>query len=130
MHSGSCLCQAVCYQIATPIAAGIHCHCQQCRKAHGAAFASYVNVRREHFVWSQGEQWLRRYQSSPGVTRTFCGQCGSTLLWLGEQRPNWLSVALATLDTPLDTMTWQHIHLDSKAPWHHWTDGLSATNAG
>jgi hypothetical protein len=129
MYNGSCLCQAVRYRIDAPIAAAIHCHCQQCRKAHGAAFATYVNVRRENVVISQGAQRLSHYQSSPGVTRSFCAQCGSTLQWRSERHPNWLSVALATLDTPLPAMTWQHSHLSADAPWHTWTDGLSGANA-
>ncbi|MGZ0843339.1 GFA family protein, partial [Klebsiella pneumoniae subsp. pneumoniae] len=30
-----------------PIESASHCHCSQCRKAHGAAFATYGKVRRE-----------------------------------------------------------------------------------
>jgi len=50
---GSCLCKAVQYRVDRldmPIG---HCHCQTCRKAHAAAFASTAGVMREHFQWTQ-----------------------------------------------------------------------------
>ena len=40
-YHGSCHCGAVRYEITTPITYASNCHCGQCRKAHGAAFASY-----------------------------------------------------------------------------------------
>ena len=55
---GSCLCQAIAYeveQLDMPIS---HCHCQTCRKAHAAAFASTAGVMREHFRWTRGEELL------------------------------------------------------------------------
>ncbi|KSR17162.1 methyl-accepting chemotaxis protein [Pseudomonas aeruginosa] len=41
---GSCLCGALHYRLSSPPHALSHCHCGQCRKAHGAAFASYGSV--------------------------------------------------------------------------------------
>ncbi|HCA63195.1 MAG TPA: GFA family protein, partial [Pseudomonas sp.] len=43
-HTGSCLCGVVRYRIDAPIDALTHCHCKMCRKAHGAAFATYASV--------------------------------------------------------------------------------------
>lgn len=125
MHSGSCLCGTVKYQIDAPIESANHCHCSQCRKGHGAAFATYGNVRREHFRFTQGEDSVSTFNSSPGVSRTFCQRCGSNLQWFAEQpRPNWLSVTLGTLDTPLPSVAQQHIHADSCADWYRIADGL------
>lgn len=125
MHSGSCLCGAVKYQIDAPIKSATHCHCAMCRKAHGAAFGSYGNVRRKDFRLIQGQDSVVEYHSSPGVTRSFCKQCGSTLLWLSEAPyPEWLSVALGTLDTPLGNIPQKHIYPESKADWYVIADGL------
>lgn len=79
MHRGSCLCGAVTYEIEAPLGSATHCHCNQCRKAHGAAFATYANVRREHFRFTQGLESVKTFQSSPGVSRTFCQHCGANL---------------------------------------------------
>lgn len=119
MHNGSCLCGAVQYRIDAPIKMLKHCHCSQCRKAHGAAFASYGIVRREHFRFTQGAQAVALFHSSPGVSRTFCKICGANLQWFSEQRQsNWLSVALGTLDSPLGPIEQSHIHLQSCADWY------------
>jgi hypothetical protein len=125
MHSGSCLCGAVKYRINTHIQSAIHCHCPMCRKAHGGAFGTYGNVRRRDFHFTQGEDSLGAYQSSLGVTRTFCKNCGSTLQWFSQHPyPDWLSVALGTLDTPLGNIAQKHIFTESKADWYAITDGL------
>ncbi|GLX14303.1 hypothetical protein Pstr01_25420 [Pseudomonas straminea] len=125
MHSGSCLCGTVKYQIDAPIESASHCHCSQCRKAHGAAFASYGNVRREHFRFTEGEASVSTFSSSPGVSRTFCQCCGSNLQWFSEKPyPKWVSVALGTLDTPLPTVEQKHIYTRSKADWYCLNDGL------
>ncbi|AYC33659.1 GFA family protein [Pseudomonas cavernae] len=125
MHSGSCLCGEVKYRLDAPIKSVTHCHCSMCRKAHGAAFGSYGNVRRQDFHFTQGQDSVAEYHSSPGVTRTFCKHCGSTLQWFSElPHPDWLSVALGTLDTPLGTIPQKHIFSESKADWYAIADGL------
>ncbi|MDH4562500.1 GFA family protein [Pseudomonas sp. BN411] len=125
MHHGSCLCGAVKYEIDAPINSATHCHCSQCRKGHGAAFGTYGNVRWSAFRLVQGEDALARFHSSPGVTRTFCRQCGSTLQWYSENaHPDWVSVALGTLDSPLGPIPQKHIYPESKADWYAIADGL------
>lgn len=125
MHRGSCLCGTVRYEIDAPIESANHCHCSQCRKGHGAAFATYANVRREHFRFTQGEHSVAVFQASPGVSRTFCQHCGSNLQWFADQpHPNWISVTLGTLDTPLKNLEQKHIYTRSKADWYCLNDGL------
>ncbi|MDQ8036849.1 MAG: GFA family protein [Pedobacter sp.] len=123
MHTGSCLCGAVRYEVDGDIRNVTHCHCSMCRKAHGSAFGSYGSVRREQFRFLQGEEHLVPYESSEGVRRRFCSACGASLLWLSEHRfPEWVSFALGTLDTPFVPPKQRHIHVASKAEWHEVTD--------
>ncbi|WXL27844.1 GFA family protein [Ectopseudomonas mendocina] len=125
MHSGSCLCNAVQYQISSPLTSATHCHCSQCRKGHGAAFASYASALRENFNITAGQDFIVRYEPSPGVTRSFCQRCGATLLWESDnERPEWLAIALGTLDTPLGIIPQKHIYTDDKADWYHIADNL------
>ena len=125
MHNGSCLCGAVKYQIDAPIESATHCHCSQCRKGHGAAFATYGNVRWSDFRWTAGEDLVTHYHSSPGVTRSFCRQCGATLQWYSDNaHQNWVSIALGTLDSPLGEIPQKHIYPESKADWYAIADGL------
>ncbi len=119
MYRGSCLCGTVRYEINASFSDVSHCHCSMCRKAHGAAYGSYGNVRRGEFQFLSGESSIVAYQSSPGVVRTFCGRCGATLQWYRTNPPSeQVSFALGTLDTPyVPTSRPKHIYVASRAPW-------------
>ena len=121
---GSCLCQAVRYEISGSIGDASHCHCSQCRKGHGAAFASYGTVRAAEFRFTRGAEAVASYQASPDATRTFCRLCGSNLQWCARAHPERLSVALGTLDDDPRLGVARHIFVASKAPWSVIGDGL------
>lgn len=116
---GSCLCGAVKYQIRSRPKALSHCHCSQCRKSHGAAFASYGSVLRQNLELLEGADQVKSYRSSEAVQRQFCSHCGSSLFWASNQGEysDWISVALGTLDTTYTTEKQQHVEVTSKAPW-------------
>lgn len=119
---GSCLCGAVKFEVDMEIAAASHCHCSMCRKWHGAAFATYATAPADRFSITQGADMLRSYESSPGITRSFCGRCGSSLLWQRDAKN--IDFALGALDTPVNAPRQWHIFVSSKAPWWNITDGL------
>ncbi|OLF54743.1 GFA family protein [Pseudomonas chlororaphis] len=121
---GSCLCGAVAYQLSSRPRALAHCHCSQCRKSHGAAFASYASVPRDDLRLLRGADSLKAYPSSESVLRQFCGQCGSSLFWSRNrgEYADWISVALGTLDTPFTAQKQRHIQVDAKAPWYRIED--------
>jgi hypothetical protein len=95
-----------------------------CRKAHGAAFATYGHVKLEDFVVLSGKDDIRSYQSSPPVTRTFCKKCGSTLQFIVTERPEAFGLALGTLDDDPGVQPSKHIFVESKAPWFNISDDL------
>jgi len=121
---GSCLCGAVKYQLLSRPKALSHCHCSQCRKSHGAAFASYGSVLRSDLRIVQGAGSLQSYRSSESVLRQFCGQCGSSLFWSRDQGEyaDWISIALGTLDTPFTADKQKHIQVAFKASWYEIQD--------
>lgn len=124
MISGSCLCGAVRYEITGALGVPTHCHCSQCRKAHGAAFGTYARVRWTDFVVVSGEKEIASYNSSHDIRRTFCRQCGSTLQFIRESRPESFSLALGTVDSDLRLPPAYHIFVGSKATWYEIADGL------
>lgn len=91
MLRGSCLCGSVRYEIRGAVGRAVHCHCSMCRKAHGAAFATYGRVERSDFTLVSGAGDIASYSSSPGVTRTFCKRCGSNLQFISDRRPTTFS---------------------------------------
>jgi hypothetical protein len=90
-----------------------------CRKAHGAAFASYGSVPVQDLVFTQGQHNLRSFTSSPGVTRRFCQHCGASLSWHSQHHAEgaWISVALATLDSEFVPHKQRHVHREAGLGW-------------
>ncbi len=123
---GSCLCSAIRYELHARPKAVSHCHCSQCRKGHGAAFASYGSVLRTDLLITHGAEQLASYASSEAVLRQFCSQCGSSLFWskTSGEFGGWISIALGTLDSPFTAEKQQHVEVSSKAAWYaiedHW----------
>jgi hypothetical protein len=101
-----------------------HCHCSMCRKATGAAFGTYAEVKIENLRIVSGAEMIMRYRSSPGVERTFCARCGSTLQFVSEKNPGKVEIALGTLDDDPGIHVLRHIFVAYKAPWCEITDGL------
>ncbi|KTB66824.1 GFA family protein [Pseudomonas allii] len=116
---GSCLCGAVTYQVSTSLKAATHCHCKKCQKSHGAAFATYASAPQSAVNIRQVRGTLKSYESSPGITRQFCSECGSSLFWHDAKGlyPDWISIALGTLDTPFAPQNLKHSCIESKATW-------------
>jgi hypothetical protein len=94
-----------------------------CRKAHGAAFASFVSVRPEAFHVLEGAECISSYHSSEQVKRTFCNRCGSSLQFM-DQRDEHMEVTAGTLDSTLPGTRQYHIYVDSKAEWYDIEDHL------
>ncbi|MEM8686079.1 MAG: GFA family protein [Pseudomonadota bacterium] len=122
--NGSCLCGQIRYRITGPLHGVLNCHCSMCRKAHGAAFRTRAAVKTAEFEWLAGRDLLTAYQSSPGEHRTFCSKCGSNLVTLFDNNPDWLGFPLGTLDDDPGAKPAFHVFVGSKAPWHDISDDL------
>src|SRR5262249_14449684 len=128
MIKGSCLCGGVQYEIETDLGPVTNCHCSQCRKASGAAFASNASVPTEAFRFVSGAELLREGESSPGKRRCFCGRCGSPILKRNDDHPESVRLRLGTLDNDPRIKPSRNIFTGSKAPWFDITDSLPRFN--
>ena len=82
---GRCLCGAVKFSFPFPTKWVAHCHCTMCRRAHGAAFVTWVGAPAEACTIADPENLLRWYRSSPEAERGFCSRCGGSLFFRSEQ---------------------------------------------
>ena len=97
-----------------------YCHCRTCRRITGAPVSAWVNFAKSSFAWSAGEPaW---YQSSPGMRRGFCGNCGSTLCTLEDD--GYVCVAICSLDDPAAMAPGYHIYWQHALPWLSQDDAL------
>jgi|TARA_B110001469_G_scaffold31325_1_gene31876 hypothetical protein len=97
--SGSCLCGQIRYKaLATPLFQA-HCHCQDCRKNGGSAFAALVFVPTSSLTW-HGETKTFSHSADSGSTMTkhFCGHCGSQLFGTNSSKPERLHIKVGTMD--------------------------------
>jgi len=99
-----------------------HCHCAMCRKAHAAAFATYVGVPGSSFTWTAGESALVTYSASSEFERAFCGECGSVVP--GRGGDGTVFAPAGCFDDDEGIRPAGHIFVASKAPWHSIADDL------
>ena len=125
MITGRCECGEVRYQVDAEITDFSHCHCSQCRRLHGAAFASFGGVSRDKFQYLSGQSALRIYASSSTSDRLSCSVCSSQLLVDYKPEPEVLYIAMGTVDGSPDCPTGYHQFVGSKAPWYEINDGLA-----
>lgn len=115
--TGGCLCGAIRYAAAGEPLWLAHCHCASCRRATGAPVVTYAGFPAERFAYQSGEPL--RYHSSPGVTRRFCGRCGTPLTFEGERWPGEVHVMVCTFDRPEIVTPKRHVFIEEKLPWLH-----------
>jgi len=122
MIRGSCLCRVIQFEADT-VSQIVHCHCSMCRKAHGAAFASFAIVPANEFRFVKGQDLIQLYESSPGSHRAFCRVCGSNA---PGQSPDGKTVFIPAglFDDDPTVRPALHMFVGSKAPWWDVTDTL------
>lgn len=124
MITGRCECGRIRYEVDADITDFSHCHCGQCRRLHGAAYATFAGISRDKFRYVAGEADLKTYASSDTSDRVFCGECGSNILVDYKPEAEPLYVCMGTVDGDPPRPTGYHIFVGSKAPWHEITDDL------
>ncbi|MBA3507155.1 MAG: GFA family protein [Betaproteobacteria bacterium] len=113
--AGGCLCGAIRFSIAgAPLALSL-CHCLTCRRASSAPSVAWVVVRRSDFAVVSGQP--RCFRSSPHVTRTFCGNCGSPLTYRHDDNLDTIDVTTVTLDFPEQFPPTREIWIEHKLGW-------------
>ena len=124
MIRGSCLCGGVRYEISGDLHDMHFCHCGMCRKAHGAAFATYAGLAPRDLRFTQGEELIGRYQSSDSAQRTFCRRCGSNFTFEPTATPGEIWIAAGGFDSEPRERPAFHIFVASKAPWFEISDAM------
>ena len=123
-YYGSCLCGTIRYAIRGELGPIVLCHCTQCRKAQGTAFATNAPVKAADFAIVAGATVLAAYESSPGKRRHFCRNCGSPIMSTRDEVPGVVRVRIGTLDSRVDALATAHIYAGSKAEWCEIRDDL------
>jgi hypothetical protein len=125
MLHGSCFCGEVGWEVAGPFERMHHCHCSRCRKAHGAAFATWLLAPRAGFRLLHGREQIASVASS---TRQFCARCGSALPE-ADDGDEWVVIPAGPCDGDPGVRPQAHMFAASKAPWFEIRDALPRFDA-
>lgn len=98
---GGCACGSIRYVCSRAPLAMLNCHCLDCQRSSGAAFASGVIVRvSDAVITGTPKTYSVRASSGSLATRSFCSECGSPLFTRGEAAQEVMSIRFTTLDDP------------------------------
>jgi len=131
MINGQCICGGIKYKIEGELQTHdglipfpVYCHCKVCQRLTGSAFTASVMVSTSQFQLICGEELLKPYQSSPGVYRSFCSECGSNLTYRDESEAGHIFIQAGTIDEPCNFTMQSHIFVADKASWYNINDNL------
>ena len=115
---GQCLCGAVALEIDVPARWAWHDHSQASRRAHGAAYATYVGSWRKRFRITKGEAAIVRYQDKPGGTaRSFCATCGTPVVYERARSPHMVNIPRALFSGRTGRQPLYHIAIEELQEW-------------
>jgi len=113
--TGRCFCGELRFAVETPELYACFCYCHSCQRAVGAPVVAWATYHRTSFRITRGE--ICWYQSSPGVTRGHCANCGSSISYENTERPGEIDITLNTLDDPDGPTLRAHIWTEDKPTW-------------
>ncbi|MEO1902508.1 MAG: GFA family protein [Alcanivorax sp.] len=116
-HTGRCLCGGVRFQIDQALAPIQVCHCQECQRAQGAAFAAITPVATSALRFETGSELITEFSSSPGKYRAFCQRCGSPLYSRRDDMPEVRRLRAGVIDPPVTVPVASHAYVAEQAPW-------------
>jgi len=124
MLTGGCYCGDVRYETdGAPFHETI-CHCPDCRRIAGTPTVAWFSVPAASLRFTAGEPV--RFNSSPGVTRSFCGRCGTHLTFQQDDLADEIDITIASLDQPDRVVPRDHTRTRHKLSWDAVCDGLPA----
>ena len=113
--AGGHQCGAVRYRASAVLDSPHICHCRMCQKAVGNFFAALIGIPRDAFTWTRGTPAL--FQSSDPVTRGFCRDCGTPLLYDYATSAH-LNVTTGSLDNPAAFPPQVQFGAEGRMPWY------------
>jgi hypothetical protein len=115
---GSCLCGGISFEITGPIRSARYCHCANCRKFSGTAYAAWGLIETNQLTITPAEGGVTKY-GTPMGQRVFC-----TLWYEPAALPQFRGIPLGAIDDPGVPAPAMHVWMKSKVPWVSILDDL------
>jgi hypothetical protein len=127
-HRATCLCGQLAITAGGEPDMVIACNCLKCQQRGGAPFGVGAYYNRDRIVSVDGtsKEYGRTADSGRGLTNHFCPECGTTVYWSLEMRPDHLGIAAGCFADPQFTAPVRTIWTENKHHWVKFPDDLPA----
>lgn len=121
---GQCFCGQVKYEVENNFKDFYLCHCKQCQRLTGSAFASNIITDPDNIKWLEGREKITEYEHRSRVfSKSFCSSCGSGVPYINKSGDALVVPAGSLTDDP-NIMPKANIFSTEKACWLN--EGLQA----
>ena len=128
--AGHCVGGAVRVEIGVPAFWAWHDHSRASRRAHGAAYATYVGCWRSRVRVAKGEKQLTRFtDAATGDTRAFCARCGTPVLYARARSPKMVNIPRALFSERTGREALYHVAWPQSPEWAYRGEKLGPVKA-
>lgn len=131
-YFGQCLCGKVRYRVSQEPVTVYACHCTDCQRRTGSAFALSMVVRRDALELLAGQTtgYSARLPDGRSKSGQMCAACGTRLWGTPAKNPKIVVVQPGTLDQPCHLAPVAHQWLSEAQPWFSVPPGVAAYPEG
>src|SRR5262245_56640111 len=130
MGSGRCICGAVAFEVTGPLRDVVQCHCTECRRWAGHAWAASEAMEKVRgFAGAGGVRWCGRPKRGWDARRGFCAECGSSLFWQVPGSDD-VSIAAGCLDATTGVRTTHQVWVQSAGDYYDLDESIPSHQQG
>ena len=113
LAAGQCLCGKVGFEIDIPARWAWHDHSAASRRAHGAAYATYVGCWRSRVRVTKGATHISKFEEPETKRiRSFCSNCGTPVMYERPHADQMINIPRAILQGRTGREPLYHIHIE------------------
>lgn len=120
--TGQCYCGETRFTASESPSVVTYCHCADCRRVTGAPVAAFAAFRTEALTFTPDARTF--VTVNKGVTRGFCGTCGSPMTGEYNYLLDQTYIALGLIDQANDLPPGLHAQTHGQLRWLHINDDL------
>jgi len=114
---GQCLCGSVGFEIDVPARWAWHDHSIASRRAHGAAYATYVGSWRKRFRITKGETWIAASTTRPRKPPAAFASVCTPLIYERVRSPHMVNIPRALFAGRTGRQTLYHVAIEELQEW-------------
>jgi hypothetical protein len=129
-HGASCQCGNLKLSADSDPEICIVCNCLACQKRTVSAFATVDYIpKADVTIKGERKSWARTADSGRDVESFFCPNCGTTVYWTLDFRPDHVGVLIGAFDSPRPDPQ-RVVWASERRPWVHFPEEMEIFSAG